>query len=89
MKDEGGPLGIGFQEQVSNHSKRLRLRGVVVSVGTKRGKIPVQVSIRETNESEPFDDSSLTKSVVKTRDDRVSWDQPAMSLVNGRAATGE
>ena len=35
MKDEGGPLGIGFQEQVSNHSKRLRLRGVVVSVGTK------------------------------------------------------
>ena len=24
MKDEGGPLGIGFQEQVSNHSKLLR-----------------------------------------------------------------
>jgi hypothetical protein len=23
VKDEGGPLGIGFQEQVSNHSKLL------------------------------------------------------------------
>jgi len=49
----------------------------------------VQVSIRETNESEPFDDSSSTKSVAKTRDDRVSWDQLAMSLVNGQAVTGE
>ena len=49
----------------------------------------MQVSIRETNESEPFDDLSSTKSVAKTRDDRVSWDQLAMSLVNGQAATGE
>jgi hypothetical protein len=24
VKDEGGPLGTGFQEQVSNHSKLLR-----------------------------------------------------------------
>jgi hypothetical protein len=24
VKDEGWPLGIGFQEQVSNHSKLLR-----------------------------------------------------------------
>jgi hypothetical protein len=32
-KDEGGPFGIGFQEQVSNHSKLLRSKGVVVSVG--------------------------------------------------------
>ena len=30
------PFGIGFQEQVSNHSKLLHLRGVVVSVGVKR-----------------------------------------------------
>ena len=35
-KDEGRPLGIGFQEQAPNHSKLLRLRGVVVSVGGKR-----------------------------------------------------
>ena len=30
MKDEGRPLGIGFQERVSNHSKLLRSRAVVV-----------------------------------------------------------
>jgi hypothetical protein len=27
VKDEGGPLGIGFQERVSNQSKLLRLNG--------------------------------------------------------------
>ena len=32
-KDEGGPLWIGFQERVPNQSKRLRSKGVVVSVG--------------------------------------------------------
>jgi hypothetical protein len=35
MKD--WPFGIGFQEQVSNHSKRLSLKVVVVSVGGKVG----------------------------------------------------
>jgi hypothetical protein len=35
VKDKGGPLGIGFQEQVSNHSKLLRPKDVVVSVGGK------------------------------------------------------
>ena len=49
----------------------------------------VQVSIRETNESEPFEDSSLMQIVVKTRDVRASWDEPAMSLLTGQAATGE
>ena len=34
-KDEGGPLGIGFQEQVPNQSKRQRSKDVVVSVGSK------------------------------------------------------
>jgi homoserine acetyltransferase len=39
-KDEGGPLGIGFQEQVPNQSKRQRSKDVVVSVGSKvRSKI--------------------------------------------------
>src|SRR2546422_5356578 len=35
LRDEGRALGTGFQEQVSNHSKLLRLRAVVVSVGGK------------------------------------------------------
>ena len=56
--DEGRPLGIGFQERVPNHSKRLRLRGAVVSVGAKFGEYPGPVRIRETNESEPTDEAS-------------------------------
>ena len=58
VRDEGWPLGIGFQEQVPNHSKLLWSRAVVVSVGEKREINLVQVSIRETNESEPFEDAS-------------------------------
>jgi len=33
VKDEGRPLGIGFQEPAPNQSKLLRSKGVVVSVG--------------------------------------------------------
>jgi hypothetical protein len=56
--DEGWPLGIGFQERVPNHSKRLRLRGAVVSVGGKSKEYVGQVRIRETNENEPTDEAS-------------------------------
>jgi hypothetical protein len=35
IKDDGWPIGIGVQPQVSNHPKRLCLRGMVVSVGVK------------------------------------------------------
>lgn len=58
VKDKGGPLGIGFQEQVSNHSKLLRPKDVVVSVGGKIREYFDQVSVRETNASEPFEDAS-------------------------------
>jgi hypothetical protein len=52
--DEGGPLGIGLQEQVPNHWKLLRLKVVVVNVPVKgRGKNCVQVWHRETNVNEP------------------------------------
>jgi hypothetical protein len=61
----------------------------VVSVGGKLKANLEWVSIRETNESEPFEDSSLMQIVVKTRDVRASWDEPAMSLMTGQAATGE
>jgi hypothetical protein len=35
MKDEGGPLGIGVQAQISNRFKLLRRSAVVVSVEAK------------------------------------------------------
>ena len=60
VEDGGGPPGIGFQERVSNHSKRLRSKAVVVSVGGKSlGHDPEQVCVRETSESKPTDDASL------------------------------
>jgi hypothetical protein len=43
--DDGGPIGIGFQEQVPNQSKLLHSKGVVVSVGSKARRIFGQVCI--------------------------------------------
>jgi hypothetical protein len=62
---------------------------VVVSVGEKPRVNLGRVSIRETNENEPFEDSSLRQIVVKTRDACVLWDKPARSLMTGQVATGE
>ena len=59
MKDEGRPLGAGFQERAPNHPKPLRSTAVGgerwgQSVGVKAsGTYPEQVRIRQTNESEP------------------------------------
>ena len=35
VEDDGGPLGIGFQEQIPNQSELLRSKTAVVSVGSK------------------------------------------------------
>jgi hypothetical protein len=35
ITDEGRPLGIGFQEQISNHLQLLRSKAEVVSTGGK------------------------------------------------------
>jgi hypothetical protein len=54
-----GPLRSAFRSRSQTASELLRSRAVVVSVrGKARGKL-VQVCIRETNESEPFEDASL------------------------------
>jgi hypothetical protein len=60
VKDEGGPLGIGFQERVSNHSKLLWSNGRGGERWSKSsGHDPEQVCVRKTNESKPIDDASL------------------------------
>jgi hypothetical protein len=53
-KDEGGPLGVGLQEQASNHHKLRELRAPVVSVAGKGGVRLRQVRVRKTNASEPL-----------------------------------
>jgi hypothetical protein len=35
MRDEGRSFGVGFQKWAPNHSKLLRSKAVVVSVGVK------------------------------------------------------
>jgi hypothetical protein len=84
-----GPSRSAFRSRSQTTSKLLRAKSVVVSVGGKvRGKL-VQVRIRETNKSEPFEDASLkTLSVVKTRGGMIVWDKPAGSLMTERVATG-
>jgi transposase InsO family protein len=54
IKDEGGPLGVGLQEQASNHHKLRELRARVVSVDGKGGAGLRQVRVRKTNVSEPL-----------------------------------
>ena len=48
----------------------------------------MQVSIRETNESKPFEDVVKKSSVVKTRSVYLTWDKSAGCLMTERTATG-
>ena len=48
------PLGIGLQEQVSNHRKLRELRALVVNVAGKGGAKLRQVRFKKTNASEPL-----------------------------------
>lgn len=87
-KDEGGPLGIGFQEQTPNHSKLLRSKDVVVSVGTKARMKFGQVSIRETSASKPSLTRRKALDAVKTRGARILWDKSVGYLIIGQMAAG-
>lgn len=53
-RDEGGPLGVVNQVKASNYPELHRSRVGVVSVMGKRQGYPCQVSVPETNGSEPL-----------------------------------
>jgi hypothetical protein len=84
-----GPSRSAFRSRSQTTSKLLRSKSVVVSVGGKaRGKL-VQVSIRETNESEPFDDASLRSQGLSKPEAGIGfWDESARCLVTEQVATG-
>ena len=89
MRDEGRPFEASFQERASNHSKLLRSKAVVVSVGVKvRRRISGQVRFGETNESKPFDDAPIFESAVRTGSEWDFRDKCAGCLATGRAAAG-
>lgn len=89
MGDEGRPLGIGFQEQVSNHLKPLWLRAMVVSVEVKRGE-----RTRSRYGSERRTQVNLRWGVVtceiavETRGVSPLWDELVGHLITGQVAAG-
>ena len=55
-----GPSGSAFRSRSQTTSKLLRLKAVGGERWRKSARKLVQVGIRETNESEPIDDASLS-----------------------------
>jgi hypothetical protein len=73
-----GPLRSVFRSRFQTTFKLLRSKAVVVSVGGKaRGEL-VQVWIRETNESKPFEDASLRNQVSSKPG---AYSSPGMNLL--------
>ena len=89
VKDEGGPLGIGFQERVPNHSKLLRPKAVVVNVGgNARGMTPSRYAFGRRAKANPSMTRRKDMDVVKTRGVNLFWDKSVGCLVTGQTATG-
>ena len=89
VKDEGGPLGIGFQERVPNHSKLLRPKAVVVNVGgNARGMTPSRCASGRRAKANPSMTRRKDMDVVKTRGVNLFWDKSVGCLVTGQTATG-
>jgi hypothetical protein len=89
VKDEGGPLGIGLQGRVPNHSKLLRPKSVVVSVGAKaRGMTPSRCVSGRRAKANPSMTRRKESDVVKTRGAKLLWDKSVGCLMTGQTATG-
>jgi len=87
-KDEGRPLGVGLQEQASNHLKRLWSKAMVVSVKAKGEARPRQVGAMETNTGEPLITCRKRRDVIKTRGESLTWDQSGSYLPTVQMVTG-
>lgn len=88
IRDEGRPLGVAFQEAISNRPEQRRLRAWVVSVREKAGHRLCQVSLHETNESEPL----MRRRELVAMSKPGSHHYPGMSLegglITGQTASG-
>jgi hypothetical protein len=70
MGDEGRPFGVGFQDQASNHHKRLSLRVMVVSIVEESGTDLNCIVLRLTRAAFPSAILILTKRFFKSADER-------------------
>ena len=88
-KDEGRPFGVGFQEQASNHSKLLRSRAVVVSVGVRaRGDTPGRWESGRRTQVNLCRLVETNICAVETRGVSDLWDRSVGNLATGQAAAG-
>lgn len=88
MEDEGGPLEIGVQAQVSNHLELRGLRARVVSIEGNGAARPCQVRSKKTSVSEPL---KTCRDEFTRRRNRAGWlarEEPRESLLIGWVASG-
>jgi retron-type reverse transcriptase len=87
MRDEGRPLGIGLQDQVSNHRKLPGPMARVVSVLGKGG-LTRQVSAGKANVSKPLTTCRKRRDAIETRLQLLAWDKLGGSLSTAQAMAG-
>ena len=86
--DEGGPLGIGWQEQVPNHLRRLWTKAMVVSAEGKGLERTRSGDWQEEDRKETTDDVSKAYGRCRNRRESLLREQPRRSLFTDGAASG-
>ena len=87
MRDEGRPLGIGLQDPVSNHGKRLGHNGPGRE-RCRKGGTTRQVRIEKANESEPLVMRRKRRNVIETGLQLLVRDKLGGYLSTDQAVTG-
>jgi len=92
VRDEGRSLGIGLQDQISNHPELHGLRVLVVSVSGKGRSRTGQIRTEKANASEPPTRRRKRMNVIETRLQSLAWDavkaRPAYGLDDDRRKGG-
>src|SRR6202022_972573 len=87
--DEGGPLEIGFQEQVTNHLQAATVKSRGGERWRKSARKTCAGAHPRDERKETFRRRVVKKSrVVKTRCVKLAWDEPAGCLMIERVAAG-
>ena len=77
-----------MQVEASNHLKLRWPKARVVSVKGKGGTRSRQMSVMETNTSEPLIKCRKRRNVIKTRGVSLTWDKSGGYLITDRMVTG-
>ena len=85
LTDEGRPLGIGLQERIPNHLRRLWTKAMVVSAEGKGPARPGQVSGKKRTARKPLLKCRNLLDDVKTADLSLLRDRASTKPVYGRS----